>query len=215
MNTSGGSGQYPGVTRAERYAAASGEDGDDRPDLCGHDLQPVFRSLFDRHARDVRRYLASRAGPAAADDLVSDTFLIALQRRASYDPARATARAWLFGIATNLLRQHARAEYRYLRMTARDHGPLVAHGHADRVADQVDAQARVRELAAALAELVPGDRDVLLLASWGELDASEIGAALDIPAGTVRSRLHRVRRLLRARATPKTPYRPEGERTDD
>ncbi|GAA1025834.1 MULTISPECIES: RNA polymerase sigma factor [Amycolatopsis] len=203
------------MTRAERYAAAGAAGGDDRPDLCGPDLQPIFQSLFDRHARDVRRYLASRAGPVAADDLVGETFLIALQRRASYDPARASARAWLFGIATNLLRQHARAEIRYLRMTARDHGTPVAHGHADRVADQVDAQVRVRELAAALAGLAPGDRDVLLLSSWGELDASEIGAVLGIPAGTVRSRLHRVRRLLRARATPKAPPSLEGERDDD
>ncbi|MEC3982675.1 RNA polymerase sigma factor, partial [Amycolatopsis sp. H20-H5] len=90
------------VTRAERYTVASGVDADDRPDLCGDDLQAIFQGLFDKHARDVRRYLASRAGPTVADDLVSDTFLIALQRRASYDPARASARAWLFGIATNL-----------------------------------------------------------------------------------------------------------------
>ncbi|MFD2472186.1 RNA polymerase sigma factor [Amycolatopsis silviterrae] len=199
------------MTRAERYAAAGAVDGDDRPDSCGHDLQPVFQSLFDRHARDVRRYLASRAGPTVADDLVSDTFLIALQRRASYDPARAGVRAWLFGIATNLLRQHARAESRYLRTAARDQGAQIARGHADRVADQVDAEARVRELAG----LAPGDRDVLLLASWGELDASEIGAVLDIPAGTVRSRLHRVRQQLRARATPRAPHSLEGERIDD
>ncbi|MEC3975874.1 RNA polymerase sigma factor [Amycolatopsis sp. H20-H5] len=190
-------------------------DADDRPDLCGDDLQTIFQSLFDKHARDVRRYLASRAGPTVADDLVSDTFLIALQRRASYDPARASARAWLFGIATNLLRQHARAENRYLRMTADDHRTRVTQGHADRVADRVDAQVRVRELAAALADLSPGHRDVLLLASWGELDASEIAAVLDIPAGTVRSRLHRARQLLRAQATPKALGSLEGERTDD
>ncbi len=190
-------------------------DGDDRPDLCGDDLQPIFQSLFDRHARDVYRYLASRAGPDVADDLVSDTFLIALQRRASYDPARAGVRAWLFGIATNLLRQHAKAENRYLRMVAHDHGTQVTHGHADRVADRVDAQVEVQALAAALADLAPGHRDVLLLTSWAELDASEIGAVLDIPAGTVRSRLHRARRLLRAQATPTAPHGPEGERTDD
>ncbi|WP_410657648.1 RNA polymerase sigma factor [Amycolatopsis sp. lyj-112] len=171
--------------------------------------------MFDKHARDVRRYLASRAGPVVADDLVSDTFLIALQRRASYDPARAGARAWLFGIATNLLRQHAKAENRYLRMTAHDFGTQVTPGHADQVADQVDAQVKVRELAAALADLAPGHRDVLLLASWGELDASEIGAVLDIPAGTVRSRLHRARRLLRAHTTTKALHSLEGERTDD
>ncbi|WP_417999905.1 sigma factor [Kibdelosporangium phytohabitans] len=75
-----------GVTWAERYAGASVADGDDRPDLSGDDLQSIFQGLFDRHARDVHRYLTSRAGAAAADDLLSDTFLIALQRRGQLRP---------------------------------------------------------------------------------------------------------------------------------
>ncbi|MEU7532462.1 sigma factor-like helix-turn-helix DNA-binding protein, partial [Saccharothrix sp. NPDC042600] len=63
-----------------------------------------------------------------------------------------------------------------------------------------------RLLAGALAGLDPGDRDVLLLTSWAGLDSNEVAEALGIPVGTVRSRLHRVRRRLRAHA-------PETDRT--
>ena len=75
-----------------------------------------------------------------------------------------------------------------------------ADSHENRVVEQVDAQLRARQLAAAIAELDDADRDVLLLTSWAGLDSNEIAAALGIPAGTVRSRLHRVRRHLRQAA---------------
>ncbi|MDI5982838.1 RNA polymerase sigma factor, partial [Amycolatopsis magusensis] len=68
------------------------------------------------------------------------------------------------------------------------------------VAGQVDAQTAARQLAGPLAALAPGDRDVLLLIAWAGLDTTEVAEALDIPAGTVRSRLHRVRRQLRKEA---------------
>jgi RNA polymerase sigma-70 factor (ECF subfamily) len=44
----------------------------------------------------------------AADDLVAETFLVALRRWGSYDPAQAPVRGWLYGIATNLPRNHLR-----------------------------------------------------------------------------------------------------------
>jgi RNA polymerase sigma-70 factor (ECF subfamily) len=54
-----------------------------------------------------------------------------------------------------------------------------------------------RQIAPAIAELSDGDRDVLLLTSWAELTTVEVAEALAIPVGTVRSRLHRIRRQLR------------------
>ncbi|WP_027945215.1 RNA polymerase sigma factor [Amycolatopsis taiwanensis] len=178
--------------------------GTERPDLAGlsqPDLARVFGRLFDEHAGVLHRYLARRVGATTAEDLVGDTFVIALQQRKSYDPARAGVRSWLYGIATNLLRHYLRTEVRALRATARAAGQSEVHEeHAGRVTDRVDAASRARQLAGALAELAPGDRDVLLLVSWAELSTSEVAEALDIPAGTVRSRLHRVRRWLRGHA---------------
>ncbi|WP_328447903.1 RNA polymerase sigma factor [Amycolatopsis sp. NBC_00438] len=183
--------------------------GHDRPDLGGVDPAPVFARLFDAHAGPLRRYLARRAGADAANDLVAETFLVALRRRESYRPELGTARSWLYGIATNLLRHHVRSELRGLQAAARlaRTGELSHAGHDGRVAEQVDAQTRAAQLAGALAKLSPADRDTLLLVSWAGLDPGEVAEALGIPPGTVRSRLHRIRRWLRT-AAPTTTATP-------
>lgn len=191
-------------------ASGDAEDppaGLDRPQLDGPHPAEIFAVLFDRHARPLHRYLARRVGSEIAHDLVSETFLVALNQRHVYQPERGTVRAWLYGIATNLLRNHLRSEVRGLRATARAAGLDDGQpGHDSTVAAQVDTQSSARRLAAGIAGLAPADRDVLLLASWGGLEPTEIAAALDIPAGTVRSRLHRARRKLRAF----NPHRTEG-----
>ena len=177
----------------------------DRPDLAGlaePELSAEFGRLFEEHADALRRYLARRVGSAIADDIVAEAFLTALRGRENYDPARATVKSWLHGIAANLLRHHARTEVRGLRAFARlARQPGIGADHADRVGDRVDAADRVNRLSAAVAQLPPGDREVLLMTSWAGLTAAEIGDALGIPAGTVRSRLHRVRQWLRTHAS--------------
>jgi RNA polymerase sigma factor (sigma-70 family) len=111
-------------------------------------------------------------------------------------------RPWLYGIATNLLRRHVRVEERRCRSLARAAAadrPPTAGGEAE---DRLDAQALRRPLAAALATLNRGDRDVLLLTAWADLTYAEIATVLDIPIGTVRSRLNRARRLTREWLAP-------------
>jgi RNA polymerase sigma factor (sigma-70 family) len=160
-----------------------------------------FAHLFDRHAPAVHRYLARRIG-GHADDLLSETFLVAFRQRRAYQPQHVDVRPWLYGIATNLLRRHVRTEERRCRGLARAataDGPRSADGEAE---DRLDAQALRRPLAAALAKLKRGDRDVLLLMAWADLSYAEIAAVLDIPIGTVRSRLNRARRLARGFLAP-------------
>jgi RNA polymerase sigma-70 factor (ECF subfamily) len=72
----------------------------------------------------------------------------------------------------------------------------------DEAEDRVEAEARRRELSAALAELRPQDREILLLHAWAELTDREIAAALSLPLGTVKSRLYRTREGLRNRLSP-------------
>ncbi|WP_432071110.1 RNA polymerase sigma factor [Streptomyces sp. AA1529] len=163
------------------------------------DEPEAFAVLFDRHADAVHRYAARRLGGEVADDLMAETFTTAFQQRHRYDPDRgAGARPWLFGIATNLVGRHRRAEARRFKAMARvpipaDHDEPIA----DRAADRVGARAVRHELAAALASLSARHRDVLLLVAWGGLGYEEVAQALGIPVGTVRSRLHRARSRLR------------------
>ena len=177
--------------------------GRDRPYLGGPEPAVEFGRLFDAYARPLHRYLARRVGSDAAHDLVSETFLVALNQRHTYDPRRGVVRSWLYGIATNLLRRQVRDEVRGLRAVARSagHAPGQESGHDGLVAARVDAAVLAAQLAGALAALSEGDRDVLLLTCWAGLDSAEVADALGIPVGTVRSRLHRVRKWLRANAS--------------
>jgi RNA polymerase sigma-70 factor (ECF subfamily) len=159
--------------------------------------------LYDRHASQVYRYCARRVGPSLAEDLVADVFMIVQRRRDRIEAGQA-ALPWLYGIATNLLRAHRRAEvraYRALERTGVD--PLggatgIADGHDTRAAERVDAAVSARRLAGALARLPRTQRDVLLLFAIGELSYAEIAQALDIPLGSVQSSLYRARARLRS-----------------
>jgi len=88
-----------------------------------------------------------------------------------------------------------------LRAYARTGADPVLGGDDDMV-ERLDASASGRELAAALADLRPEDREILLLHAWAELSDSEIALALALPLGTVKSRLHRTRERLRNRLGP-------------
>ncbi|MET7639684.1 RNA polymerase sigma factor [Streptomyces sp. NPDC005438] len=156
-----------------------------------------FAELYDRHASDIHRYIARRLGAEVADDLVAETFLAAFRRRDRFDPRRGEARPWLYGIASKLVAGHRRFEVRQYRLLARTAHDPVAEDHRDRADDRVAAAAVTRQLAAALARLSKGDRDVLLLIAWESLTYEEVAQALDIPVGTVRSRLNRARKKVR------------------
>jgi RNA polymerase sigma factor (sigma-70 family) len=174
----------------------------DRPDLAGRAGGAALTSLYDAHARDLHRYLARRLDPAIADDLVAETFLVAWEQRARYDPARGVARAWLFGIATNLSRRHARTEATMLRAMAKDASrAAVAEPEDAASVARVDADRTGRALAAGLIALRQEERDVLLLVAWAGLRPVEIAAALDVDVKTVRTRLHRARTRLRGQLT--------------
>ena len=157
-----------------------------------------FAVLFDRHAPHIYRYLARRTDRQVADDLVAETFLAAFAKRDRYDLSHADARPWLYGIATNLAGQHHRDQARQYKITQAAAAPEPeVPGHAEKVAADVTAQAMRGLLAGALAALSAGDRDVLLLIAWEQLTYQEVSRALDIPVGTVQSRLHRARTKVR------------------
>lgn len=156
----------------------------------------TFDAVFEEHFRAVHRFLSRRVGTALADDLAAETFAAGYRARASFDPARGPMRAWLFGIATNLLRAHWRDEQHLLALEAR----LISEPEAwaSAASEDVLSSLIAPRLAAALGMLTGDQRDVLLLHAWAGLSNEEIASALRAPAGTIRSRLFRARSELRA-----------------
>ncbi|QXE33482.1 RNA polymerase sigma factor [Streptomyces sp. GMY02] len=180
-------------------AAPSAAATDDATLIARSVAEPeIFAQLYDRYAADLHRYVLRRLGAETADDVVGETFLIAFRQRHRYDTGRPHARPWLYGIAANLIGKHRRTELRAYRALARTGVDPVAESWSDRVDGQVTAAASRAPLAAALRALSDGDRHVLLLIAWADLSYDEVATALAIPLGTVRSRLNRARKKMRA-----------------
>lgn len=151
----------------------------------------AFEPLVHRHSPALYAYLARRV-PSAAEDLLSEVWLSAYAGRGTYDANRGPARGWLFGIARNAVVTHLR----------RPNALPLGYGGAedpgwDDVDDRLDARRRAPALSAAIQSLPGAERELLLLIALDGLSPSEAGAAMGIPPGTARSRLHRARTRIR------------------
>jgi len=161
----------------------------------------VFAVLFDRYFAELRHYAASRLGGERGDDVAAETFLVAFRTRERFRTDVAgggNVRAWLYGIATNLIHRQRRDEQRRYRALARA-GAVADRGVSgdDAALARVTAGTLQPALARALAALPARDRDVLLLTAVAQLDYAEVSSALGVPPGTVGSRLTRARRAVR------------------
>ena len=155
----------------------------------------AFGIVFERHFEVILCYLRRRLDDQPAEEATAQTFFVAFDERGRFDAERADARPWLFGIATNIARRHRRHEVRELRaIAALGADPGTANDGSEA---RVDAERLRAPLARCLAELPAEESDVLYLLVWAELDQPEIAAALEIPLGTVKSRLSRARKRVR------------------
>lgn len=174
----------------------------------------AFGEIFERHYDAIARYARRRVGEATGEEIAARTFMIAFEKRHRFDPAATSARPWLYGIATNLIRHHVRDERTHLAARRR---LLVQPVEPDPNQDVVklDAQRLRGELQDALLDLSRGDRDAFLLNVLAELTYEEVAASLAIPVGTVRSRIHRARKQLRERISSVAGIEPWTTHVDD
>jgi RNA polymerase sigma factor (sigma-70 family) len=156
----------------------------------------AFVEVVQRHQVAVHGFLARRAGRQAADDLLGEVWVRAFAARDRYDSRYQDARPWLYGIARNVLRAHWR-EHGSVDCAA----PEAVADPWDDVVHQLDSAERARAVASAIRALPATEREVLLLVAWEQLTPAEAAAALGIPPGTARSRLHRARARLRLLAS--------------
>lgn len=170
-----------------------------------------FAVVFERHADSVHRYLATRVGQASVEDLVGETFATAFRSRRAFDLSRPDARPWLFGIATNCARHHWRSEGRRLHRDTRSGDQRwTTPDPSDEIVTTAWFQSRSDVIAHALSQIEVTYLEVLLLVAGPGLSYEEISQALDIPIGTVRSRLARARMQLRELLGSSGQYLDEG-----
>lgn len=155
-----------------------------------------FGVVFDRHFQRIHRYLQRQLGSDLADDLSAHTFFVAFDRRHSFDATYESALPWLYGIATNLVRRHHRDVQRQLAAYARANTSTGADP-MEGIEERVDAVRERKLLAEALKSLPRESLETILLHTWAELSYTEISQALDIPLGTVQSRINRARAKIR------------------
>ena len=157
----------------------------------------AFAALFERHGRSVYNFCFRRTADwAAAEDLMSIVFLEAWRQRGK-ELARGMVRAWLFGIATLVVRNRWRTQRRYRRALARLPRESGTPDFADDVESRLADESRMAALVEQLRRLPKREQDVLSLCVWSGLAYEEAAVALGIPVGTVRSRLSRARNRLR------------------
>jgi RNA polymerase sigma-70 factor, ECF subfamily len=166
-----------------------------------------WQDLYEDHADVVWRTLR-RLGLSEFDakDALQEVFIVAHLRGASYDPQRGSERAWLFGITCNVARSERRRVQRFDRQPSevelgRSHSSPSLLSEASRRSSDGDACAQSRDLEGALLraldKLSPEHRVVFEMFEIEGLTSAAIAQEIDVPVGTVYSRLHHARQDLR------------------
>lgn len=158
----------------------------------------MLATLYADYASDLQRFAARLTGDhGRAEDIVQETMLRAWRHPERVAGHTGAPGAWLYTVARHLAIDQHRA--RRARPAA-DLGPAVL---ADRAApDQFDVAITQWDLTSALAGLRPRDRDLLTARYLRDRSIDEIAADLDVPAGTIKSRLSAARHALRQRLQP-------------
>lgn len=154
-----------------------------------------FDRLYRREALGLYGFLAYRTGDRAlAEDLLADTFERALRARRGFDRRRGTERNWLYAIALNLLRDHARRAATEGRAVER-----VRSGTPTAAESGTEDVERRDELQRAMATLTDEEREAIALRFGAELTVPEMAGLLGLPLSTVEGRVYRALRKLKER----------------
>jgi RNA polymerase sigma factor (sigma-70 family) len=151
-----------------------------------------FREVFARTYPSIVAYARRRMPADQVDDVVSEVFTVAWRRRADLAPG-AAALPWLYGVASNVIRNLRRADQRHLRLVERIEAEP-APGAVPPPGAAVEGPGA--DLRAALARLSDQDQEVLRLVAWEGLSHGEAGQVLQCSANAVGIRIHRARRKL-------------------
>jgi RNA polymerase sigma-70 factor, ECF subfamily len=152
-----------------------------------------FDRLFDEHAQPLYGFLVYRTGDRAlAEDLLADTFERVLRARRRFDRRRASEKTWIYAIALNLLRDHARRQSAEARARERVGAPAL--GSDDLSLGRVEQH---DDLLRAMSGLSPEEREAIALRYGADLTVPEIAKLKKEPLTTAEGRVYRALRKLR------------------
>jgi RNA polymerase sigma-70 factor, ECF subfamily len=158
----------------------------------------AFAALYDRHSASVYRFARLMTGSGtAAEDVVQEVFLVVMRDAARFDPARASLPSYLYGIARHHTRRRLLRQRRFVALDGDDAGRDRAAG--DDPAEDLLRTSELRRLRGAILTLPSRYREVLVLCELEELSYAGAASTLGCAIGTVRSRLHRARELLKTK----------------
>lgn len=159
--------------------------------MAADDHAVLLRALHDRHAPALWRYAVRLTSDhQLAEDVVQETLLRAWKRPQILEQDEAASRAWLFTVLRNLVTDD--------RRSARTHREFASEDVPERTTqDRTDAMLDSWLVMDALAQLSADHRAVIVLSYYGRKSIADIAAALRLPPGTVKSRLHYGLRALR------------------
>jgi len=168
------------------------------PELSSESVSPelLARRLYEKHGPAIQGWVQGRFGDRqTAEEVVQEVVLSAWRKYDQFDPTRGSERSWMFGIARNVAATRHRRDKRHLAVVTNQlpdntHTPA-GEDHAERVAERSLVADAVRGLR-------DDHRSVITAAYWEGLSTKEIAGRLDIPDGTVKSRLHYAMRALRS-----------------
>lgn len=156
----------------------------------------AFGLLFERHWKPIFNYCFRRTGDReAARDMLQVVFLEAWRRRDKELPPDKVL-PWLYGIATNVVRNQRRSRRRFASALSRLPRGETEPGFAEDAADRIDYERQTQEALARLHSLPKREQDIFVLCLGMDLSYEEAAFALNIPIGTVRSRLSSARARL-------------------
>jgi RNA polymerase sigma-70 factor (ECF subfamily) len=155
-----------------------------------------YRAWYEAHGGAIYRYVRFHVGSAdEAEDLMADVFFRVFEARDRYDPARADAVVWIFGIARNVLRDHQRRQAVRKHVSIGDLRDLICSAPSPE--ERLMQEERSARLLAATAQLPAAERELLALKYSSDMSGAEIGQVLGIKEAAVRTRLWRVLGRLR------------------
>jgi RNA polymerase sigma-70 factor (ECF subfamily) len=188
-----------GMKVGQRMAYAEGDDQELLRQLARGN-QAAFQACYERYQVPIFRFAWHMSGnQTTAEEVTQEVFLRLIHKPKKFDPAKGSLAGYLFGIARNVMRRETAASFNNVALEDEQLGADPALSSEPDLLTELDRQERLELLHKSVLALPPSYREALILCDLEEMSYPAAAAILDCPSGTVASRLHRARAMLKSR----------------